>query len=97
MRSHAISEVKNRLSELLDQVRSGQSIVVTDRGVPIARIEPVTTAPDPTGRLRRLERAGILRVGTGVPPIDLLHTPGPPLSPGSSAVAALIDERRSGR
>jgi len=94
---HPISEVKNRLSELLDQVRAGESIVVTDRGVPVARIEPVTTGPDPTGRVRRLERAGILRVGQRVVPSDLWRTAGPALEGDASAVAALIEERRAGR
>jgi prevent-host-death family protein len=97
MRTHPISEVKNRLSELLDTVRAGESIIVTDRGVPVARIEPVTKGPDPVGRLRRLERAGIIRIGRSEPPVRLLRTPGPALKRGVSAAEALIEERRAGR
>lgn len=97
MRSHPISEVKNRLSELLDQVRAGESIVVTDRGVPVARIDPVTTGQDPIGRVQRLERAGVLRAGRSPAPVDLLRAPGPSLGRDASAVAALLEERRSSR
>jgi antitoxin (DNA-binding transcriptional repressor) of toxin-antitoxin stability system len=78
-------------------VRSGESILILDRGVPVARLEPVAAFSDPTGRLRRLERAGVIRVGDAAPPLDLLRTPGPTLAPGASAVQALLEERQSGR
>jgi prevent-host-death family protein len=97
MRTHPISEVKNRLSELLDHVRAGETIVVTDRGVPVARIEPAIASEDPAGRLRRLERAGLLRVGKVAAPVDLLREPGPALPSGVSAVEAVLEERRAGR
>ncbi len=97
MRSATITEVKNSLSELVDQVRAGESILVTDRGVPVARLEPVTSGLDPAGRLRRLERAGIVRIGEAVAPVDLLRKPGPALEDGASAVSTLLDERRTGR
>ena len=58
-----VTEAKNRLSSLLDRVKAGERIIITDRGVPVARLEPIAAAADPTGRLGRLERAGILRRG----------------------------------
>jgi prevent-host-death family protein len=97
MKTTTITEAKNGLSALIDRVRSGESILILDRGVAVARLEPVAVFPDPTGRLRRLERTGVIRVGDAPPPLDLLRTPAPPLAPGASAVQALIDERRSGR
>ena len=97
MDTATISEAKNRLSALIDRVRHGDSVLITDRGVPVARLEPVTAAADSTGRLRRLERAGAIRAGSGVAPLDLLRPAPPPLAAGASAVAALLDERRSGR
>jgi len=95
MKTATITEVKNGLSALIDRVRSGETILVTDRGLPVARIEPVTPASEPTGRLRRLERAGHVRVGAQPPPLDLLREPAPPS--GSSALEALLEERRSNR
>jgi len=97
MKSATISEAKNGLSALLDQVKAGESILITDRGIPVARIEPVVGGDDPSGRTQRLQRAGILRVGTGKPPLDLILQPGPKLSDGASVVEALIEERRTGR
>ncbi len=97
MNTATITEAKNRLSALIDRVRSGESILILDRGVPVARLEPVAAFADPTGRLRRLERAGVIRVGEAPPPLELLRTPAPPLAPGASAVLTLLEERRSGR
>ena len=39
-----ISEVKNGLSAHLRRVRSGESVLILDRGTPIARIVPVGRA-----------------------------------------------------
>jgi len=95
MRTATITEAKNGLSALLDRVKAGESILITDRGTPIARIEPLTTRPDPEGRLDRLERAGIIRRGTG--PVSLASLPpAPGLPPGVSVVDALLEERESG-
>ena len=97
MNTATITEAKNRLSALIDRVRRGESILILDRGVPVARLEPVASFPDPTGRLRRLERAGVIRVGDAAPPLELLRRPAPTMSPGASSVEALLQERRSGR
>jgi prevent-host-death family protein len=97
VKTTTITEAKNRLSALIDRVRSGESILILDRGVPVARLEPVAAFHDPTGRLRRLERAGVIRIGDAPPPLDLLRTPAPKLARGASAVQALLQERQSGR
>ena len=97
MKTATITEAKNRLSALIDRVRGGESILILDRGVPVARLEPVAGFPDPTGRLRRLERAGLIRVGEAPPPLELLRKPAPAVAPGASAVEALLADRRSGR
>lgn len=96
MKTATITEVKNGLSALIDRVRAGETIVVTDRGTPVARIEPVSSQPDPDGRLARLERAGIIRRGMAPPPVDLIREPPPKLAGGASIVDAVLDERRSG-
>jgi prevent-host-death family protein len=97
MNTATITEAKNRLSALIDRVRGGESILILDRGVPVARLEPVASFPDPTGRLRRLERAGVIRIGDAPAPLEILRTPGPALGPGTSAVQALLQERQTGR
>jgi len=44
------------LKKWLDLVRSGEEVVVTDRGVPIARVMPVGE----TARLEKLTREGLV-------------------------------------
>ena len=98
METATITEVKNGLSALIDRVKAGESIIVTDRGVPVAVIEPVSGRIDVEDRLARLERAGIIRRGTGKVPLELIRTPGPtPRGDGNIAVEYLLEERREGR
>lgn len=97
MKTANITEAKNRLSALIDQVRTGETILILDRGLPVARLEPVAAHTDQAGRIARLERAGIVRVARELPPLDLLAQPAPPLPDGSSVVRTLIEERRSAR
>jgi prevent-host-death family protein len=40
MKTASISQLKNGLSAYVDQVRAGGSVLVTDRGVVVARLEP---------------------------------------------------------
>lgn len=96
MKTATITEVKNGLSAIIDRVKAGESIVVTDRGVPVAVIEPLSARVDVDDRLARLERAGIIKRGSGEPPTELMRTPGPTPKGGMSIVDAVIEERRSG-
>lgn len=97
MKTASISDAKNGLSALIDRVKAGESVLITDRGIPVARLEPLAEYPDPDGRIARLERAGVIRRGTRPPPIELIQEPGPPLPPGVSVLEALLEERRTGR
>ena len=93
-----ITEAKNRLSALIDQVRAGESIVIVDRGTPVARLESaVSGAPDAEGRIARLERTGAIRSARKPPASELVSTKPPGPLKGASAVAALLEERREGR
>lgn len=96
MERATITELKNGLSAFIDKVRAGDTIVVTDRGVPVAVIEPVATRLDWDERLSRLERTGLVKRGSGKPPLELMRTPGPKLRGGVSLVDAVLEERRTG-
>lgn len=93
----SISEAKNGLSALLDRVRAGARVVIEDRGVPIARLEPLGAPGATEGRLARLERAGLVRAPRAKVPRGILAAPPPRARGRAAASAALIDERRSGR
>ncbi|HEY5435749.1 MAG TPA: type II toxin-antitoxin system prevent-host-death family antitoxin [Candidatus Limnocylindrales bacterium] len=98
METATITEVKNGLSAIIDRVKAGESVVVTDRGVPVAVIEPMSAHVEVDDRLARLERAGIIKRGRGKVPLELLRTPGPtPRGGGNIAVEYLLEERREGR
>jgi len=98
MRRATITEAKNQLSALIDYVRAGRSVVILDRGRPVARLEPsVGVRDDPDGRLARLERSGLVTVGHASPPEGLLEKPPPRPKKRVSALKHLLDERREGR
>ena len=93
-----ITEAKNRLSALIDHVRGGESVLIVDRGIPVARLESAIGADaDAEGRIARLQRAGVVRPARKSPAIELLTSQPPSARPGTSALAALLEERRTGR
>jgi len=52
----AISELRANLKSWVERARDGERVVVTDRGVPVARL----VAVDAEGLIERLEREGTL-------------------------------------
>ncbi len=99
MKVASITEAKNQLSALLDQVRSGETVVITDRDRPVARLEPVGAddQTDPEGRLAHLERRGIIRRASVKPSELLLQKPPPTANDGASILTALLAERDEAR
>jgi len=53
-----IRDLKTHLSEYIQRVKSGQSIVITDHGKPVGRILPVGMSLD--DRLEMLRKAGLV-------------------------------------
>lgn len=62
MKSVNVAELKSRLSAYLNEVRTGEEILVRDRQTPIARILPVTRSDDDE-ELQLLAAQGKLRLG----------------------------------
>jgi prevent-host-death family protein len=52
----AVSELRAHLSEYLDRARAGDEVVITDRGVPVARLLGLTA----TATLERLAADGVI-------------------------------------
>ncbi|MFM7065010.1 MAG: type II toxin-antitoxin system Phd/YefM family antitoxin [Actinomycetes bacterium] len=75
-----VSELRAHLSDWLAKVRSGDEVVVTERGVPVARLVPL----DSTSVLERLTADGVLgRPGGSKRPFSRprpTNTSGHPLS-----------------
>ncbi len=93
----AVTRLKAHLSELLAHVKAGEELLVTDRGKPIARIVPVARdAQEMPPHLKELERAGLVRIGTGKLPDDFWKMP-KPKDPRGLVRKALLEEREEGR
>ena len=98
MKRASITEAKNNLSALIDGLKGGGSVLIVDRGRPVARLEPVIErGEDQEGRLSRLIREGIVRPGRASLSPARLAGPIPRARRGASAVRALIEDRREGR
>lgn len=99
MKKATITEAKNQLSALIAGLKGGASVLIVDRGRPVARLEPVTSGPvsDPDGRLLRLIRDGVVRPARVALPRAMFTEQPPRPKAGASALAALLEERREGR
>jgi prevent-host-death family protein len=62
MKTASISATKNQLSALIEQVRQGESILITDHDRPVARLTPVAVenGQSSSDELALLERKGVL-------------------------------------
>jgi prevent-host-death family protein len=99
MKTATLTETKNRLSALIDQVRHGETILILDRGRPVARLASVIAEESPSaeGRVARLERQGILHRAKASRTPELFARERPRAHAGASVLEALLEERRSGR
>lgn len=100
MKTATLTETKNRLSSFIDQVRQGESILILDRGRPVALLTSVLTeeSPAPEGRVARLERQGILRRCKTPKSDKLFRNTRPKVPEGEAGILeTLLEERRSGR
>ena len=99
MLTASITEAKNRLSALIDKVRSGETIVITDRGRPVARLSSAVDGADSDtdGRLARLERQGAVRRATQTAPVRAILRAPPAARRGSDILKELLSERTEGR
>ena len=98
MKKVGIATLKKNFSRYLGEVKAGESILVTDRNQPVARIIPLVSMGHELGsgedRLTRLERKGLIRRGTGGSIKWLLKRRPPKLK--GSVLQDFLDERRSG-
>ena len=96
MRTTAISQLKASLSHYLQIVKAGEEVLITDRGLPVAKIIPLgregSNAPPHLGEL---ERAGLVRIGAGGIPEGFWDLPRPGDSEGKALKALLMEREES--
>jgi prevent-host-death family protein len=86
----AISELRANLKSYVDRARAGERVIVTERGVPVARLGPA----EEESLLDRLEREGLLtRAKTKKRPIARKGT----RIKADGPVAELVSELRADR
>ena len=97
METVSISKLKALLSHYLCIVRAGEEVLVTDRGRAVAKLVPVSQE-DPVWppHLRELEKAGLIRLGSGEIPASFRSDARSP-DPEGRALQALLDERSESR
>jgi len=91
----SISEAKAKLSALLDRVKAGETVTITDRGVPVAQLTPLhaNDEVDWDARLEKLERQGLIRRPKRKLDVErFLSRPLPKFR--ESVLEALLEERR---
>jgi prevent-host-death family protein len=67
-----LREANQNFSRLMQAVRRGTEVVLTDRGRPVARLIPIAAEPvteTAAALLRRLEEEGLLRRATKTGPL----------------------------
>lgn len=95
MQTAGVARLKAHLSRYLTQVKSGQEVVVTERGRPVAKLVPLQ-GEGRGSRRERLIRAGVIIPGRGRIRRSLLRPlKGPRL--GDAVVRELLAEREEGR
>jgi prevent-host-death family protein len=87
----SVRELKDRLSEYLRRVQSGERVIVTDRGRMVAELVPLDEARlTPRERLARLVTSGEVTAprGNGFAPVKPARIRGRPLS------STILEDRR---
>jgi prevent-host-death family protein len=92
-----LRELKNRLSEYVRKVKSGETVLVTDRGEVVAQLSPPIEQPErpdlPPGLIAMAKRG---EVTLGLPHKGVVYPKMPPVLNGITA-AQLLDEDRGER
>lgn len=95
MKAVKIAELKNRLSNYLNDVKEGEEILIKDRDRPIARIVPIKV-DSPDEEMMSLAAQGKIRLGSGAVEEDFWKMPAPQI-PAEVLRRVLEEERDDAR
>jgi prevent-host-death family protein len=93
MSAVGVKELKNRLTHYLRRTKQGEEVIVTERGKPIALLQPIQKVPQPVSleaRLAKLATEGLITLPTRKfrKRIRPMKISGPPVS------HAILEDRR---
>mgnify|MGYP005837589365 CR=1 FL=1 len=89
MKIAAVSKLKAYLSEYLNQVKAGNEVLITDRVKPVARLVPVLRTKPTKESMTRMEKQGLLKLGSGKLSKDFWSLPMPE-DPNGLVLKALL-------
>jgi prevent-host-death family protein len=98
MKTANVATTRNELSRLLRRVKRGETVVITDRNRPVARLLPIAPADNPADAdLAALVASGVLTPPAG-PPLDVARflaplSSGAPLPADRSLASAVLADR----
>ena len=95
MRTATVSKLKASLSEYLRRVKSGEEVLVTERGRPIAKLTPARSSDTLPKHLLEMEKQGLVKLGSGKLPKGFWELPRPK-DPRGLIVKAVLREREEG-
>ena len=94
MATVSVSVLKARLSEFLRRVRAGDTLVVTERGAPVAIVAPLPMG-EYESAVNALVEQGLVRPPSAALPDDFWSRPRPK-DPSGRCRAAVVQERSEG-
>lgn len=92
----SVTDLKAGISAILNHVKAGEEILVTERGKPIARLVPYQPGPESSQSLQQLIKEGVVRPAQGDSPWEYLQSRKRATSE-ESVLSALLEERAEGR
>jgi prevent-host-death family protein len=95
MKTTTVSKLKASLSGYLKRVKTGNEVIVTERGRPVAKLVPITQSGSVPEHLREMEKEGVVAVGTGKLPKNFWRLPRPK-DPKGLILKAVLEEREDG-
>ena len=96
MKRAGVAQLKASLSEFLAVVKSGEEVIITERGHPIARITPISSHRVDSRSIEELTRAGILSRPLKKFGKNFLRS-SRPKDPKGAVLEALLREREESR
>lgn len=98
MKTASISTAKNQLSSLIDLVRKGETVIITDRDQPVAQLAPLSGVQIGDGaRLAEYERIGLVKRARTDATKGLLKRLPPMPKTKADLLGALLADREQGR
>ena len=93
MSAVGVKELKNRLTHYLQRTKQGEEVVVTERGKPIALIQPIKSADQAASLEARLARLAALGLVT-LPSRRTRKKPKPIKISGPPVSKAILEDRQ---